>query len=152
MLTTIAVLALVGFAGGYAIAISELFADRREWWERRRDVNYGLLHDMLDELDPPLGTVKGAPTQVPIPAARKHRAGWRLRWALNYLLSCGLCLGWHVIWLAMVWWAAVAHWDGGTAPYEPATAPLIWLAACALHTVAMSAAGRVRLFGGDDEQ
>ena len=51
MLTTIAVLALVGFAGGYAIAISELFADRREWWERRRDVNYGLLHDTLDELE-----------------------------------------------------------------------------------------------------
>lgn len=152
MLTTIAVLALVGFSGGYLAQHATIWADVRSRVERRRDVAYAVIFDELDALDPAVGTIASDPKTIPFQLGRRQRWAWLLKAKVTDLVTCSICAGWWTIALAMVWWAAVAHWDGGTAPYEPATAPLIWLAACALHTVAMSAAGRVRLFGNGEPE
>jgi hypothetical protein len=53
--------------------------------------------------------------------------------------------------LALVWWVVVARLTRSVVPVTWATGPIVWLAGCGLHTVAMTGAVKVGLFGGGSE-
>jgi hypothetical protein len=152
MLTAVLLLALVGFAGGYLAGHATIWADVRTRVERRRDVAYALHFGEADTLNPPLGAIASDPKTLSFPMPRLERWRWLIKAKATDLVTCSICAGWWAIAGAMVWWYGVSRWTGTTTPYGAATAPLVWLAACALHTVAMSAAGRLGLFGNGEPE
>lgn len=106
ILQLVAIVALVGGAGSYVFATSDLF---------------GGVRDRLD----PLGTSMWV--------AFFADGRWRdLTLAkLVDLVTCAICLGWWanlaaVLWLSLVIDVQVGHWGWW---------PVIWLAACWVHTL-----------------
>jgi hypothetical protein len=148
MLTAVVVIALCGFAGGYLAQYATLWADVRSKVARRRDVSYALYFDEVDTLDPPFGTIASDPSSIPFPASRRQRWTWLVKAKAFDLVTCSMCFGYWVAGIAMGWAAGAARLTGQPAPFTWSTAPLIWLAACGLHTAAMGTANRVGLFGG----
>lgn len=145
-------LAAAGVGGGFLVSKSELLQDWQARWDRAADLLDAALHDEIavwEEAwhanpDPnvskvPWGMVDGDRNVLPEISggySRQQRARLWVRWAWNAMLRCNVCSGWHVIELllaAMVLWAIFdadqSGWDAVT------VAPVVWLAAGAVHTV-----------------
>ncbi len=151
MLTTIAVIALCAISGGYLTGRSDLLLRRRESWVRGRDILDAARDNDLDgfnDVNPiepfgmqPADTRLVDPTVLADPG-RRTRARWYWGWWWRAMVSCSVCAGWHVAWVVLAVWAVLAAAAGDTPPSSWAEAPVVWGAACALHTLVSSAANR----------
>lgn len=161
----VVVFAAVGVGGGYLISVSELFADPQTRWSRNADLLDAALNGELiewetiwaaeldaAEADPdyqpdtaymPWGSVAGDTRvigELVIEPGRWTRARWRTKWVWYAMLRCNICSGWHWIEMGMVWAAAWLLVFTSTPWWVIVTAaPIVWLAAGAVHTVTSAA-------------
>lgn len=146
MLTVVVIIALCGTAAGFLFGRSELLADRRELWARARDVLDAMLHDELDVVDPPYGSIAvdtRVLPRIPMPATKRDRRRWRWSWRWRYALCCNVCGGWWGCGLAYGVWAAVAALTGSPQPVHAAEVIPVVGAAFAVHTALTGAGNRL---------
>lgn len=155
MLTSIAVVALCGVAGGYVLGRSDLFLRRRERWVRGRDLLDAAMENDLDgfsEVTPaaPFGSDSMDAGLVDLnelaDPSRKTRARWYWGWWWRSVVSCSVCAGWWAAAVALIVWGSLARASGVDVPFAWAEAPVVWGAACALHTLVTGAGNRMEIW------
>lgn len=131
-----AVVAVAGcsFAGGYFMASSAAVEDWRALWQARE--RRAIAQFMNAE---------GFRFRRPLVGARS-RIWPLLRLKAWGAVLCGICFGWHVAWAVLVLQAIVAAKLGSPSVVTASEAPIVWAAACGLHTALFTLAGKVGLF------
>ena len=151
MLTPIAVVALCGVAGGFLLGRSDLLLRRRETWARARDLLDAARDNDLDgfnDINPlePYGTHPADTRLVDVNELAGPSRGSRVRWYFGWwwraAVSCSVCAGWWAAAVTVVVWGSLARAAETEVPFAWAEAPVVWGAACALHTLVASSANR----------
>jgi hypothetical protein len=127
--TVAALVAACSFAGGYFIQFATMPEDWRAGWKARE----GAIWSSYAEVE----------------HRRFRRMPYLVRGKFYGAITCGTCFGWHVAYLVLGLQALLAAQFDERALVGWSTAPVVWGAACGLHTAAFKVACRFDLLKED---
>ena len=122
MFVTVVVVAACSFAGGYFVQFSAAVEDWRLVWVGREATAIREFSD-ADKFS----------WAVPWRGLRS-RVWPLIRLKAWGAVTCGTCFGWHTAWAVLALQAILAAWAGEAPLVSVSEAPLVWGAACGVHT------------------